>query len=281
MEKYEKVSIIVIVLLAILLWGLSYGVYPLSDIASNIPFFIITAMFGVFLWGWLKRIENALGKKTTTSAQESTPKYTPDSNFDHLAIHYLRVKGAPDTPDSSQLRYITNVQNRQAIRLRELPEWLAPAIKEHKIMWFPYDDEKVLGKTLSETFFSIRDVVPLAETLGLKLVKGQWERFTTNSELLSKLGDRKLENLQVLDLTRRYFFSEKKRTLLIKFSQTEAKSEVWLAPPYIFELAEKGIIAEEGKGMRFYESCKKWCDRNGYTFIDRRYPESAFLAEGS
>jgi hypothetical protein len=68
---------------------------------------------------------------------------------------------------------------------------------------------------------------------------------------------------------------------LIKFSKDESKSEVWLAPPYIFELVENGMIAEETKGMRFYESCKKWCARNGYKFIDRRFPDDALLAEGA
>jgi hypothetical protein len=280
-RRYEIVSVVALIVLAICQWlGIILRLWTLSDVLSVIPFFIFTAMFGVFLWGLQRRLENVLGKKTTISGEESIPKYKPDPNFTQFTIHYLRTKGAPDTPDFAQLRYIANNKSRRVWRMHELPDCLAPAIKEHKISWVSYDDEKILRRNLSVDY-TIYETDPTPETLGLIFKDGQWKEYSPHSKLLSSLEGRRLENLQVLTLTRKYFFSEIKRTLLIKFSEKEGKNEVWLAPSYIFELVEKGMITEENKGMRFWESCKKWCKRNGYTFIDRRYPEGALLTEGS
>lgn len=283
-QKYDVVSVVVpIIGIAYLVLSVWVGWLPMNDIQSAIPYIVITIIIGVFLWGQQRRLENALGKKPTTSSEESTPKYKPDSNFVHLAIHYLRIKGAQDTPDSAQLRYVTNDKNRVAFLVRDLPDWLVAAVKEHKMTWCPYDDEKVLRKTLLAGY-SVSDIPPIPETLGLKFIGGNWIEYTPHSELLSTLEGHRLKNLQVLHLTRRYFFSEVRRTLLIKFSEDKAKkSEVWLAPSFVFELVEKGILTEEYKGMRFWESCEKWCKRKGYdtTHIDRHYPESALLAEGS
>jgi len=144
-KRLDLVSVIVpLAAITFVLLDFRYGGLSMADIQSAVPYIAFTIIIGVFLWGQQRRLENALGRKTTTSAEEATPQYIADLNFGHLAIHYLRIKGTPDTPDSSQLRYITNDEKRQASRLRELPDYLAPAIKNHRMIWNPYDDEKVL-----------------------------------------------------------------------------------------------------------------------------------------
>lgn len=250
----------------------------MSDIQAAVPYIAFTIIIGIFLWGQQRRLENALGKKTTTVESDKPPKL--DTNFLHLRVHYVRTKGLPDTPDSSRLRYITNDKYGKASRMHELPECVAQAIKEHRIGWSAYDDEKTLRRNLTARY-SIDETDPDPETLALKYINGNWVTYAPHSDLVSKLEKHNLENLQVINLTRRYFFSSVRRTLLIKYSETQ-KPQAWLAPPYIFELVEKEMIASENKGMRFRESCEKWCKRNGYdtTNLDRRYPESALLSEG-
>jgi hypothetical protein len=284
LTKYQSYTIIGLVLLAFAQWlGIPLGLWTLSEVLAIVPYFIFTAMFGVFLWGLRESIESKLGKGTTTT--EKAVPYKPDPDLPHFGIYYLRIKGAPDTPLSSPLRYITNDRIRAACQVRELPEWIASPVKEHKITWYPYDDKNDLKKVLSVTY-AVYDTAPLPEGFGLRFIEGKWIEYAPHSELLSKLAGRRFENLLVLNLTRKRFRSKVRRTLIIKFLKTEAKSgirgEAWLALPYIFELVEEGLIAEETKEMWFWQSCERWCKRHHYSteHLDRRFPESALLAEG-
>jgi hypothetical protein len=257
----------------------------MSDIQSAVPYIAFTIIVGVFLWGQQRKFEKALGMRRTTEHEEKIPEFRADSYYHHLAIHYLRAKGVPDTPDSAPLKYIT--VGRSAYRLRELPDFLVCPIKEHRIIWYPYDDEKVLERTLLAAKYTIYDDAPSEpETLGLSFVDGKWIAYEPHSDILSRLEGHRLDDLQVFNLTRRnayaLFRSKVRRTLLVKFPENQ-QPQAWLAPAWFFELTEKRIIAEEDKGMRFYESCKRWCERYHYNTdnLDRRYPDSALLVEGT
>src|SRR3972149_6747261 len=98
---------IVIVILGVILgMGVVWRWYLMSDVVSNIPIVIISAMIGVFLWGYRERIEKASGKDVTP-VKDTPETYHYNSTFDDLSIHYLQTKNL-ETPDSSQFKYLVD-----------------------------------------------------------------------------------------------------------------------------------------------------------------------------
>jgi hypothetical protein len=280
-QRYEWVSIVVVILLAFSQWlGIYLGVWTLSSVLSVVPFFIFTAMFGVFLWGIGKRIENALGKTTTTTApskfKESeleAVKSSDISPFSRLTIHYSKKTDNPDTLiNPNQPIYVTNNEmhtaNKTVRAVFLVPDWLKPYIHLHKISSQPHDDEKALRKFIS-TYLreNMREPVrePLPRELGLKFEGNNI--VSLQDELITKLEGHKLEDLRVIFLHR----IRARRTLLLKRSTQEA----WEAPLNVSKLILSGIIADsENLGMRPWENCSRWSKRQGYTFHPWRYPES-------
>jgi hypothetical protein len=238
------------------------------------------------IWIWIAAIALGFGaglitrkteKKTEAAIDEGIP-YEPDPNFLHLTVHYLRIRGVPDNPDSATLKYITDDKKEESYRMCVLPDWLAPAIKEHRIRWHPYDDERVLRRYVTSKYSFVDKDPPLPDWLGLRFLRGSWVEDKPHSELLSKLEGRKLKDLQIADLSRRSLFSHVRRVLLVDFS----KKQVWLAPSCCFELIEKGIVESEIYEMHPWQSCKCWSKRKfGFDFISRRYSESQLFAEGA
>lgn len=274
-QKYDVVSVAVPILgIASLVVGVRMGWLPLSDIQSAIPYIVFTIIIGVFLWGQQRRLDKALGKKVEPEVVKSKP-YDPDDRFEYLTVHYLRVRGSQDVPDPSRPRCL--VDGRAKVASWVIPEWLEPFVIDHKILWQPYDDEKTLRTYIKERY-SLSQILLTPEDLRLQYVKGELrERGKEEySDLITRLKGRKLENLQVVYLTRRHPFA--RRTLLVDF---DAKT-VWLSPLYDFELIANGLVTSETYGMWPLESCDCFCKRKfHFPLVPQRYPESKLFVEGA
>ena len=245
------------------------------DFLSYIPQFLIGAIFIVIFWGVGQDIKNALGHKEQTTVNK-TP-FTPKAIYRHLAVYYHRVKGVSDTPDSARLRYLADGSKGKAYLMRELPEWLAPAIKQHEILWNPYDDEKTLNRYI-KTKFELSDLQLSPESIGLTFAEGILCEDTRYSDFLSKLPKNRLEDLLIAKVNRRYFLSFVTRKLLVDFSE----KKVWLAPPYWYHLTEMGIISSESYDMHFWESCEKFSKRKfGFELVPNHYPERQLLSKAA
>ena len=256
--------------------GIVGGFWKLDDFLSYIPQFLIGAVFVVIFWGVGQDIKNALGKKEQTIVDKVLP-FIYDPIYRNLAVYYHRVKATSDTPDSAQLKYLADGAKGKAYLMREIPEWLAPAIKKHNILWRPYDDERVLNKYIKANF-SLSDLDPSPEIVGLTYSDGVLIEDMQYCELLSKLAGNRLEDLQIARVNRRKLLSVATRTLLIDFSA----KKVWLAPPYWYLLIDKKIINSESYGMHFWESCKKWSKRKfGFELVQNHYPESQLLSKAT
>lgn len=250
--------------------------WRLSDFLSYIPQFLIGAIFVVIFWGVGQDIKNVLGKKEQPS-DSKIPSFKLNPLYQELSIYYHRTNGLPDTPVSTKERYLVDRFKGSAYIIGNLPDWIAPAIKNHEIEWYPYDNEKALRKDI-HTKFALIDLSPTPKTVGLIFSKseGQWIQDTKYADLLSKLEGHKLVNLQIAVLKRRYFFSIVTRNLLIDFKT----KEVWYAPPCWYSLRDKGIIYDEVYGMRFWENCKSWCRRKfNFPLVLNYYPENRLLSQ--
>jgi hypothetical protein len=277
LQKVQWSTVLIVILIVISSWlGIVWGFWKLSDFLSYIPQFLIGAIFVVIFWGVGQNIKKALGKKEQTPV-DKIPPYDFDPIYRNLAVYYHRIKGVSDTPDSSQQRYLADGSKGMAYLIRELPDWLAPAIKNHKMEWCPFDNDKLLTKFINTKFLLI-DSNPNPESVGLTYADGKLIEDKRYSKLLSKLAGRKLDDLQIAIVKRRHFLSFVTRTLLVDFSA----KHVWLAPPYYYLLEENGIIYSETYGMYFWESCKCWSKREfGFPLIRNHYPESMLLSKGS
>ena len=277
-QRYEWVSVIVVITLAIFQGlGVYLEVWKLSDILSIIPFFIFTAMFGVFLWGLGKRIDNLIGKRTekevSSAIVDSELKRAKESNvstFSHLTIHYSQKTDNPETLiDSAQPIYVTNNKTRMAFLV---PEWLKPYIYLRKISLQFHDGERALLRFVN-TYSGDASRKPLLIELGLRFDE-EMLVLAQESDLLLKLKGHKLEDLRVVFLQR----IRARRTLLLKKSTKEA----FEAPVCVNELTANGIIADwQSFRMWPWENCKRWSKRQGYTFHQWRFPESELLKSSS
>jgi len=276
MEKYHLFTLAVLIALAVIQWlGIYWELWKTTDVLSIVPFFTFTAMVGIILWDLRESIEKKVGKTTTSNEKPVQPKL--ERGFSHLAVPYLRVKGLPDTPISAHLRYVTNSWNRRAFQLREIPEWLEPLIREHRITWLAYDDMHTLRSFLTSNY-SVTNIEPLPEHLGF-LIEGKELRvlYELHPVLLENLKGTHLDDLELRILTRRYFKSIKRRYFLIQFFEDGSHPKAWLAPSVTFELVINGIIKEETKGLWFWQTCESWCKRKGYICMDEYFPEDTLL----
>jgi hypothetical protein len=274
-KAHSSMCILVIFIIAILIAGLFWGWWVLTDITSYIPQFLISAIFLVIFWGVGKNITSALGKKEQPSS-EKIPPYRFHESFKNLAVHFLLVKGLPETPDSSDLRYLADNATYRAYLMHELPDWLAPAIKNHELKWSTYEDKKVLIKNLSN-FTVYNNVIPAPETLGLTYLNGILVESENYSKIVSSLDGCRFDDLQLIIVKRRQFFRFVKRFLLID----RAENRVWLAPDYCFLLKTKGLLNADTLGMYFWEDCERYVRRafKGFKYNPFFYPESKLLAK--
>jgi hypothetical protein len=275
-EKYELVTITAIIVLIFSLWlGIFLEAWTISYILSIVPYFIFTAIVGVFVWGIGKKIEKALGKKEPPI--EENKKIKPldfNSNFRNIEIFYHRLNKEFDSPEYSKTVYVANSKAHLAYQVDELPEWFSSEIKDHKMIWYPNDDLKSLKRHMYDNF-DVKLAIPSPKGLGLQNVNGKWVEEKPDFELSSIIKGEKLEHLQIAKTERRYFFSIKRRVLLI---DNNAK-EVWQAPLFYDELIDSKIVGEETYGMKIRENCEGWSMRMfGYKYIPNRYPESKLLA---
>lgn len=250
-------------------WSI-YGVMDIHGILSVLPYFLVAGIVGVFLWGFRERLEGAFGKKSAVSHEVSESSIDP--RFAHLTVHYSNIRDTPDTENPARPRFVTDNGRKQAYWVSDL---LEPYIRQHKICWFSYNGQRALMASLDRENYGIRRRAPLPEELGLSIDNDGSLKLAkvskVESDLVSKLRDSKLEDLQVVFLERKRFRSlSARRTLLLKFSTKEA----FLSPPFAPALVENGIVTSETYGMHRWQTCKCWCKRHGYTFTERHYPES-------
>jgi hypothetical protein len=214
LTKYQVVTIVTVTVLAIVQWlGIRLGIWTLTDVLSVIPYFLFTAMFGVFLWGLGKNIENALGKKTAQPPEEIEDKQLKMaeksglSTFSSLTVHYAQKTNNPDTLiNSAQPKYVTNNLTKEAFLV---PSWLKPYVRQRKISPQSHDGERKLD-TFLKAYGGSRTREPLPEELGLRFEGDKLIRAET-SDTLTKLKGHTLEDLRIIILKR---FYHKERTLL-------------------------------------------------------------------
>jgi hypothetical protein len=268
-------TIIVVGLIIAILGAFFYlGFLTMSDLSSAVAQLLVGAIFVVIFWGVGQNIKSALGKKTTTVSiniekKDLEPAKKSDmSTFSHLTIHYSQKTDTPDTLINSVNPIF--VTNNKAPTAYLMPDWLKPYVFHHKISLQPHDDERALLRFLKEYHganWQAHQALP--SELGLEF-QGNilcLPEDTPESDLITKLKGRKLEDLRVVFLHR----IRARRTLLLKKSTKEA----FEAPVRTQELIANGIIADfQTLGMRPWDNCDRWSKRNHYTFHPWRYPES-------
>jgi hypothetical protein len=274
LSKLEKAAIIIGIALDIVLIAdtVSPKIAVLSTILGNVPlevrWFIFGASAACFILPIVLKVREIRTKhappiKLTTS--------TTDLRFADLTIHYSQIKDTPDTQNPARPVYVTENRKKQAYWVSNL---LEPYVIQHKIFSYSHDGEKALTAYLELEHYEIIRRAPLPEELGLSINQDgsvELAKVKTESDLVSKLKGRKLEDLQIVFLERKRFLSiANRRTLLLKISTKQA----FLAPTCAPELLENGIVTSERLGMFRWESCKCWCKRHGYTLIERHYRES-------
>jgi len=282
LESYQKVSIFLLLILSIFQCvGIFLGWWAVTDVLSIVPEFIFVAIIGIFFWAFLKNIEHRLGKTTST-----TVNIIPDLHYNpiysNLAVYYHRISGLPDSPEYAQLKYVIDNTKKMAYRIRKFPEWFELPIKEHELEWKSYDDERVLKRYIKENYFiTNQELSP--EIIGLKYKNGRLIEDAKYSEILSKLeeaklGENQLETLQIVELTRGFFFKHVRRILLVDFTA----KKVWLAPAYWSQLVDMDLINHEVYSMHFWESCKRWVKRVfDFELVPNQYPESQLIAKAT
>jgi len=273
LRKDEWISITLTALLVVAMsLGLYLGLWTLDSILSVLPYFLVAGIVGVFLWGFRERIEDAFGKKPVVS--HGVPKSTIiDPRFAHLTVHYSQLRDSPDTENPARPTYITDNGKKRAYRASDM---LQPYIRQHKINFQSHESGRALEAYFRKHNIEYEDIDPLPEQIGLKFDTDGSLILAKDSEILSKLKDRKLDGLRIAFLSRFSLFAEGHevtRTLLLKFSTKEA----FESPLYARELIANGNIDFQHYAMRPWESCKRWSKRYGYKFIERRYTESELL----
>jgi hypothetical protein len=273
-RNHWSTGILVILILAISGAGLFWGLWQLSDFLSYIPQFLIGAIFVVIFWGVGQNIKSVLGQKEKTTIINILP-FRVNQNYKDLAVYYQKMNGSPETPESTRKRYLIDRFNNKAFPMLDLPDWLAPAIKAHEIYWCAFDDERSLNKEIRAKF-KLEDVSDLRpEKVGLTYSEGKLVKDNKFADLVSKLNGRRIADLQIAILRRRYFFSFVQRVLLVDFKS----KEIWYAPSSWQELKDKEILNAETYQMRFYEKCGPWCKREfNFQFILNYYPDSKLLS---
>jgi hypothetical protein len=277
--KVHAAIIATIVGSLILYIGLRLGAWSMSAIDQVILYVILGSIVAALGYGFGDTIKNRFEKKPQ-DVEKPLP-FAPDTtkyNKDNLLVVYLRKRGFPDSPEYTLRRYIGNSSNGLAYSIREIPESLASDIKEHKIEWRGYNDINSLRNFL-RLHYTVYETEPLRRHLGSE----NWKVRTIINDIKKRQlkGLSPLEKLEVRILTRRYFFSVKKRTVIIYSPNDGSKAQVWQSPSYINELVREGVIEHNVKGMRFWQNLERWSKSNGYIFVDRFYPVITLLVKGS
>jgi hypothetical protein len=268
-KQWLGFTIIVIVVLIMVIFQI-LGWFSIMDNVFEVWKWVAGIMLGLGagLIGLTGKIENV------TRVSKPPNNVNIDPNFFHLTVHFPQIRSKPDIPSEERPRFVTDNRKKQAYRI---PDWLEHYVQEHKISWRPHDNERAMRRFFDEENITInkQDIRP--ESIGLRQSHSALVMADSKySELLSKLEGKKLENLLLIYLVRRvYIRPPVQRYLLVDFSE----QQVWLAPAFYYELTDKGIVDSENKGMRPWESCEGWCKHRykGYTFNDRRYPDSKLL----
>jgi len=279
-HAYDVISVVVpILLIVFLIISVPLGWLPLSYVEEAIPYAVFTIAVSLFIWGQGKRLENALGKKT--SETKESPPYKPDPTFDHLQFHFLKEKD-DETPMTSRLRYLIDASRGSAYLMHQIPDWLNTIVEGHSILWTPYDNIRDLKRYIQEAKLAVTDIPPSPQAVGLKYVHDSWQKENLYADLLDKIGKNKIEDLLIARLERRYFFSIRRRTLIVDFSA----QEIWLMPLCWRVLIQNSIVADETYAMKWREKCKDWAKRwskeefgKEFHFNPNHYPESLLITK--
>jgi hypothetical protein len=273
-------TIIGLIILSVLLWvGILGGWYTLNSVLSLIPYFIITAMAAWVFFNIGEEVKNYLGRETSQTI-ENLP-YKPDPTFDHLEFHFLKEKDN-EALMTSRLRYLIDTSRGNAYLIHQIPEWLDTVVKGHSFLWVPHDDIRDLKKYIQQSKLTVIDISPSPQAVGLKYVTDSWQKENLYADLLIKIGKNKIEDLQLARLERRYFFSIRRRMLIVDFSA----QEIWLAPLCWRVLIQNSIVTDETYAMKWREKCKPWAKRwskeecgKEFHFNPNHYPESLLITK--
>jgi len=200
---------------------------------------------------------------------------TVDGRFNHLTVHYSRRDDSPDTAQPSRPRYVENSKTNEAYWISDL---LEPYVKHHNIGWTTHESEKKLKEYFRKQGIHPNDKNPRPEQLGLGQLRDGNLYPLLEADLINKFKGRKLDDLRILFLVPFYsaiYHSRSKRTLLLKLSS----KQTFEAPACYYELESERIVDSQTYTMRPWDSCKRWSERQGYTFNQRRFTQNELLQE--
>jgi hypothetical protein len=99
MEKAGGAIIGIIVLVAIMILGIVWNWWPLSNLLLNIiPFFITAGIIALFVWGFKARIENRFNKNSNKSISTSSSNNTVVQS--QITKGITKVLGHPDSVEN-------------------------------------------------------------------------------------------------------------------------------------------------------------------------------------
>ena len=225
-----------------------------------------------------EEMKSALGKKFSETKESP---YNPDPTFDHLEVHFLKEKDN-DTPMTSRLYYLVDTRKGIAYSMRQIPDWLNSIVEKHNLLCTPHDNVGDLKRHIRQAKLAVFDDLPSPKDVGLKYGDHSWQKISLYDDLLARIGKNKFEDLLIARLERRYFFSIRRRVLIVDF----AVQEIWLAPLCWRILIQNQIVADETYTMKWREKCKDWakrwskeeCDKE-FHFNPNYYPESLLITK--
>lgn len=269
--KIVGVLLFIVVALATILLQILKVIDILASI-TDIWIWIAAAAIGVSF--------NLLTKTRKGEKEQREQEPYHDPRFANLMICYSRRDDTPDTPIPARPRYVVNSQTNQAYWVSDL---LEPYIRQHKIGWYSFNDEKELRNHFQKHGIVTNDIPQKQpEDLGLHLRRdGLLEFVDLDLErLLKRLDGRKIDGVTIFKLYPWHYYYRKKpfytnKRLLLKHST----HEVFVAPFHDLELIDRGLIDSDNKCRRPFESLRRWSKRMKYTYMDRRYSEAELLVQ--
>lgn len=243
----------------------NFGAQKMLDI--RLVFYIGIFAFPIYLL--YSVIKNKFRKNTTL---------TVDLRFDYLIVWYSDSRDIPETENPHRPYFIVNGHTKQAYYVSDL---IAPYVKKRKFSFYTRSSKRALLAHFKKQGITPNHNNPKQEELGLIINKDG--SLTALPKIIYELKNRKLHDLEILWLFPWYYrllpsrFRGKhpNKRLLRKFST----KEVFKPPHYDLELVKIGKLAKDNKIMKRGDHLKDWSERNGYTYINRRFNDEDFLAE--
>ncbi len=233
--------------------------FSLSDIILIVGLIIGAILIGVGFWSERKEI-------------------TVDPHFAYLTVWYSDSRDTPETEKPHRPYFIANRHTKQAYHVSDL---ITPYVKKRT---FQFNTKP--SKSALLTYFKKQGITPNhnnPEPGELGLIFNKDGSLTPLPKIIYELKNLKLHDLEILWLfpwyrqllPARCRYKRPHKQLLRKFST----KETYKPPHYGLELVKIGKIAKDNKIMKRGDHLKDWSERNGYTYINRRFNDEDLLAE--